>query len=308
MPQWTFADMPSQAGRTVLVTGANSGLGYVTARQLAHCGAHVVLTARDPLRGAGALARLRAEVPHASVELRRLDLADLESVRELAGRLVADGVAVDVLVNNAGVMMPPRTLSRQGFELQFATNHLGHFALTGLLLDTLRGSDDARVVTVSAGYHKRGTIHFDDLSGAKGYAPLAFYAQSKLANVLFGLELDRRLRASDAKMRSVLAHPGYAVTNLQSTGPTGVARLLFGVGNVLVAQSAEAGALSQLYAATHPDVEGGQFIGPRRFNETRGYPVVVQPAPAATDRELARRLWRLSESLTRMRYDLVEPG
>jgi len=308
MPQWTVDRIAAQDGRTFLVTGANSGLGYVTARELAGRGAHVIMTARDPARGAAALARLRGEVSGASVELRRLDLSDLDSVRELAAGVITDALPVHVLINNAGVMMPPRTLTRQGFELQFATNHLGHFALTGLLMPALLTRRDARVVTVSAGYHKRGSIHFDDLSGAGSYTPLAFYAQSKLANVLFGLELDRRLRASGAAVRSIVAHPGYAVTNLQTAGPTGTARLLFRLGNLVIAQSAEAGALSQLYAATDPDVEGGQFIGPGRFKESRGYPTVVQPAAAASDRAIADRLWRLSEELTGVSFGLPKAG
>ena len=224
--KWTASRIPDQTGRTFIVTGANSGLGLATSRQLARRGAHVIMAVRNEAKGRQAIADLADAQPDASLELRRLDLADLDSVRAFADRIHADGVPVDVLVNNAGVMMPPRALSPQGHEIQFAANHLGHFALTGLLLDILQTGNDPRVVTVSSGLHRRGHIHFDDLTGARKYSPIAFYAQSKFANVLFGLELDRRLRAAGRPVRSLLAHPGYAATNLQTSGPTGLLNLL----------------------------------------------------------------------------------
>jgi len=293
--RWTSADIPDQAGRTFLVTGANSGLGWETARRLAGRGAHVVMTARDQAKGDAAVERIRAEHPAADVELRPLDLADLDAVRAFAGTVTGP---VDVLVNNAGIMMPPRTLTAQGFELQFGTNHLGHFALTGLLLPRITG----RVVTVSSNLHRGGSIHFDDLTGERAYSPSGFYAQSKFANILFGLELHRRLRAAGSPVASILAHPGYAATNLQSTGPNGLMTLLMKVSNALVAQSAEQGALSQLYAATAPDAESGQYIGPDGRGESRGHPKVTRPVDAAQDPELARRLWALSEDLTGVTY------
>ena len=203
-----------------------------------------------------------------------------------------------MLINNAGVMYPPRRLTRQGFESQFATNHLGHFALTGLLFETIRRGRDARVVTVSSGERKGGSIHFDDLSGERSYSPRSFYQQSKFANVLFALELDRRVRAAGIPVRSVLAHPGYANTNLQGSGPTGPTRLLLKVGNRLLAQSAEMGALCELYAAVDPAAEGGRFYGPGGFGEMRGHPTEVQPVASATNQETARRLWEVSEKLT----------
>ncbi|HEY0805067.1 MAG TPA: oxidoreductase [Pseudonocardiaceae bacterium] len=301
MSDWTADRMPDQTGRTAVVTGANSGLGYVTARELARHGARVVLAVRNQAKGEAALATLLADVPTATVELRHLDLTDLDSVRAFAEGI---DMPVDVLVNNAGVMMPPRSLTKQGFESQFGGNHLGHFALTGLLLDRLRAGRDARVVTVSSYLHKRGSIHFDDLTGERKYSPTDFYAQSKFANVLFGLELDRRLRAGDVPIRSVLAHPGYAATNLQSTGPTGVMKQLMKIGNRVMAQSVDMGALPQLYAATAPSVESGQFIGPDGRGESRGDPTVVLPVESATNAETARRLWELSEELTGVRYDL----
>jgi NAD(P)-dependent dehydrogenase (short-subunit alcohol dehydrogenase family) len=301
MSDWTADRMPDQTGRTAVVTGANSGLGYVTARELARHGARVVLAVRNQAKGEAALATLLADAPTATVELRHLDLTDLDSVHAFA-----DGIdtPVDVLVNNAGVMMPPRSLTKQGFESQFGGNHLGHFALTGLLLDRLRAGRDARVVTVSSSLHRRGSIHFDDLTGERDYSRTDFYAQSKFANVLFGLELDRRLRAGDVPVRSVLAHPGYAATNLQSTGPTGVMKQLMKIANRVAAQSVDMGALPQLYAATAASVESGQFIGPDGRGESRGYPTIVLPVESATNPETARRLWELSEELTGVRYDL----
>jgi NAD(P)-dependent dehydrogenase (short-subunit alcohol dehydrogenase family) len=308
MSRWTADQIPDQTGRTFLVTGANSGLGYETTRQLALHGAHVIMTARGEAKGRKALAELTAGRPGASIELRLLDLSDLDSVRALAEGLVADRVQVDVLVNNAGIMMPPRSLTKQGFELQFATNHLGHFALTGLLLDTLAKGRDPRVVTVSSSLHRRGSIDFDDLTGERSYSPTRFYAQSKFANVLFGLELDRRLRASGSPVRSLLAHPGYSATNLQSSGPTGLLNLLMKIGNPLMAQHVRMGALNQLYAATAPDAEGGQFIGPDRLGESRGHPRIVQPVGSARDPETARRLWEVSEELTDVRFPLPAPA
>ncbi|WP_331728110.1 oxidoreductase [Streptomyces sp. NBC_00158] len=302
--RWTADDIPDQTGRTVLVTGANSGLGYVTARELARRGAHVILTARNADKGRAALNGLRGELPEASAELRPLDLADLDSVRAFADAL---DTPVDVLVNNAGIMMPPRSLTRQGFESQFGTNHLGHFALTGLLLDRLRAGRDPRVVTVTSTLHKNGAIHFDDLDGARSYSPRGFYAQSKYANVLFGLELDRRLRASGAPVHSILAHPGYSATNLQSSGPTGLLKSILKVTNRLVAQDVRMGVLNQLYAAASPDAQGGQFIGPDGRNESKGHPTFVQPTESAKNPETARRLWDLSEELTGVTYDFQTP-
>ncbi|QSY51389.1 MULTISPECIES: oxidoreductase [Streptomyces] len=300
--RWTADDIPDQTGRTVIVTGASSGLGYVTARELARHGAHVILTARNADRGRAALDRLRGELTAPALELRTLDLADLDSVHAFAGAL---DTPVDVLVNNAGIMMPPRTLTKQGFESQFGTNHLGHFALTGLLLGRLRAGSDPRVVTVTSTLHKSGAIHYDDLDGERSYSPRGFYAQSKYANVLFGLELNRRLRTSAVPVRSVLAHPGYSATNLQSSGPTGLLKAILKVTNRLVAQDVETGALNQLYAAASPHARGGQFIGPDGRNEAKGHPTLVQPAESATDPETARRLWDLSEQLTGVRYDFT---
>lgn len=295
--QWTSEDIPSLSGRTIVVTGANSGIGYETTRALAAHGATVIMAVRDETKGAAARNALRDENPEAKLELRHLDLADLTTVRAFAATVTK----LDVLINNAGVMRPPRTLTAQGYELQFGVNHLAHFALTGLLFDVLTKSDDPRVITVTSIAHKRGRIHLGDLHGEHKYSRSSFYAQSKLANVVFGLELNRRVRAAGIWLRSMLAHPGVVATNLQSTGPTGLTKVAATLSTKLLAQDAAMGALPLLYAATHPDVESGQLIGPDARNESRGYPTVVEPLDAARDRELARRLWDVSEELTGVR-------
>ncbi|MEQ4725825.1 oxidoreductase [Nonomuraea sp. B19D2] len=300
--KWTADRIPDLNGRTAVVTGANSGLGLATTRELARRGAHVVLAVRDEAKGRRAAATIIGARPGARLEVRRLDLADLDSVTAFAARMHDRGLGVDLLINNAGVMGPPRTLNRQGQEVQFASNHLGHFALTGLLLDLLQAGRDPRVVTVVSDLHRGARIDFDDLTGARRYAPMRFYRQSKFANVVFALELDRRLRAVGSPVRSLLAHPGFSATNLQTSGPTGLLRTFVTLGRGLMAQDASMGALPQLYAATAPAVEGGQFFGPDGFRELRGHPTTVRPDPAAEDLQTARRLWQLSEDLTGVSY------
>ncbi|WBP87101.1 oxidoreductase [Kitasatospora cathayae] len=298
---WGVERIPDQTGRLFVVTGANSGLGLATTRAIARRGGEVILAVRDETKGRRAVAEIAADQPGARLEVRRLDLADLDSVRAFAERLRADGVRPDALVNNAGVLAPPRTLSAQGHELQFAANHLGHFALTGLLLDLLAGGRDPRVVTVSSSNHRQGRLFFDDLSGERGYSPMGYYNQSKLANAVFGLELHRRLAAAGSPVHSLLAHPGYAATNIQARA-VGPVRLLFGRVLIPLAQTPDRGALPQLFAATDPRALGGQFIGPGGMGELRGAPKVVRPAPRAVDPETGRRLWELSERLTGVRY------
>ncbi|MEV3991959.1 oxidoreductase [Streptomyces sp. NPDC049837] len=300
--RWTTEHIPDQTGRVFVVTGANSGLGLATTRALARRGAHVILAVRDEDKGHRAAADIAAAQPGARLDVRRLDLADLDSVRAFADRVRAEHRRLDVLVNNAGVMAPPRSLSAQGHELQFACNHLGHFALTGLLLDLLAAGRDPRVVTVSSANHRQGRLFFDDLSGERAYRPMAFYNQSKLANAVFGRELHLRLAAAGSPVRSVLAHPGYTATNLQRGTPVGMVRLLFGRVLLPLAQSPDRGALPQLYAATEPGLEGGRFIGPDGPAELRGAPTRVRAAPAATDAGTGRRLWEVSERLTGVRY------
>ncbi|MFB7861706.1 oxidoreductase [Streptomyces sp. NPDC056069] len=303
--QWNAGRIPDLTGRTFVVTGANSGLGLATTRELARHGGHVVLAVRDEGRGRAAAQRIAGEVPGARLDVRRVDLADLDSVREFADKLRAEHPRLDVLVNNAGVMAPPRTLSAQGHELQFAANHLGHFALTGLLLDRLAAGRDPRVVTVSSLQHRKGRIDFDDIDGARRYSPMGHYNQAKLANTVFGHELHLRLTAAGSPVRSVLAHPGYTATNLQNDTPVALVRWVYGkVLGPLLAQAPESGARPQLYAATAPGVEGGAFLGPDGPGELRGAPRPVAYAPAATDPETGRRLWELSERLTDVRYPL----
>ena len=301
MRDWTVADMPSQAGRIALVTGANSGLGYATALELARRGAQVIMAARDAGRGNAAVARLKAEVPGAKAEFESLDLSDLESVAALATSLEQSGRPIDLLVNNAGVMATPRGKTRQGFETQFGINHLGHFALTMAVLPLMGAGADPRVVTVTSSLHKAGTINFDDLQSEASYDPMKAYMQANLAKVVFAVELDRRLRARGSRVKSVLAHPGVANSNLTSSMGAGVVKALSSVLVPILAQTASAGARPSLRAATDPSVTGGEFYGPRGPGEFRGAPVIVQPAPRAKDAALGQRLWEISEYLTQTR-------
>ena len=296
--KWTTADIPDQSGRLAIVTGANSGLGLVTARELARAGAQVVMTARSEDKGREALRAVEVRAPGAQLELELLDLANLDSVRAFAERVRERHPEVDLLINNAGVMATPRRETADGFELQFGTNHLGHFALTGLLLATLEGRDDARVVTLSSGAHRGGRIAFDNLRGERRYFRWTAYSQSKLANLLFALELDRRLRAAGSTVKSLAAHPGWSATNLQTSGPPKLDAVLMAPVNRFYAQDADVGALATLFAATQPGLEGGQYIGPDGFAEMRGHPQPVKPSRSARDEELARRLWEVSEEMT----------
>jgi NAD(P)-dependent dehydrogenase (short-subunit alcohol dehydrogenase family) len=297
---WTAERIPDQSGRTAVVTGANSGLGLVTARELARKGARVVLACRNLDKGRAALADVQAAAATAGAapELEELDLASLTSVRGFAERFTEGHDGLDILVNNAGVMAPPRRRTADGFELQFGTNHLGHFALTGLLLPAMQGRDDARVVTLSSNAHKFGRIAFDNLNGDRRYFRWRAYGQSKLANLLFALELDRRLRAGDSSVRSLAAHPGYSATNLQAAAAPLVDRIVMKASNAVIAQSDEMGALPTLFAATQPGLEGGMYIGPDGPGEHRGYPKVVRPKSAARDEGTARRRWEVSDVLT----------
>jgi NAD(P)-dependent dehydrogenase (short-subunit alcohol dehydrogenase family) len=303
--KWTAERIPDQSGRTAIVTGANSGLGLVTARELARAGARVVLACRNTQKGEAAVLECEAAASGGQLELEELDLASLESVREFAERIRAGHDGLDLLINNAGVMATPRRSTADGFELQFGTNHLGHFALTGLLIGEMEGREDARVVTLSSGAHRIGRIAFDNLSGDRRYFRWRAYGQSKLANLMFALELDRRLRAAGSTIKSLAAHPGYAATNLQTAGPPGVDAAVMKVSNRVLAQSDEMGALPTLYAATKPGLEGGTFCGPDGFLEQRGHPKTVPPSGAARDKDVARRLWEVSEEMTGVRFELA---
>jgi NAD(P)-dependent dehydrogenase (short-subunit alcohol dehydrogenase family) len=298
---WTADQIPPLDGRVAIVTGANSGLGLVTARELARHGARVVIACRDVSKGAAASKSIRADVGSADVSVSQLDLASLASVREFAARAGDEFKRVDWLINNAGVMAPPRRLTEDGFESQFGTNHLGHFALTGLLMGSLLHAPAPRVVTVSSGAHRIGRMHFDDLMGERRYNNWLWYGQSKLSNLLFCFELQRRAVAAGTSLLSAAAHPGYARTNLQFAGPSRFEQAIMRVTNPLMGQSAEMGALPTLYAAVE-DVPGGSFVGPNGFMEQRGYPHVVTAASRAYNEDAQRRLWEISEDLTGVQY------
>ncbi|MFE2143640.1 oxidoreductase [Streptomyces sp. NPDC059456] len=294
---WTAADLPSLTGRTFIVTGATSGLGAVTARELARAGAHVVLAVRDPARGERLAATLTG-----STEVRPLDLADLSSVRAFAG---AWDRPLDVLVNNAGVMAIPESRTVDGFEMQFGTNHLGPFALTNLLLPHITD----RIVTVASNAHRRAgvDIDFDDINSEHAYSPWRAYQQSKLANLLFTRELQRRLAAAGSPVTAHAVHPGYAATNLQGRSAGAAQRLILAVTNRLMAQSDAMGALPTLYAATQP-LPGDSYTGPDGRGELRGHPGPARRSPQAQDDLRASRLWDLSEQLTQVRFTAPTPG
>ena len=300
---WTAADIPDQTGRRVIVTGANSGIGWVAARELARAGADVVLAVRDIDKGRAAATRISDATAGADPEVRPLDLADLASVRAFAGDWTGP---LDLLVNNAGVMATPYRKTQDGFELQFGTNHLGHFALTGLLLASLLEVDDPRVVSVSSGAHRMGKMRWDDLQGERSYQRWRAYGQSKLANLLFTLELGRRAGARGIPLRAVAAHPGYADTNLQVRGAqmegSSLKERLGRLGNLVLAQSADMGALPTLFAAAAPGLPSGTYVGPGGPGEARGHPKIVGMSGAARDAADATRLWAISESLTGVTY------
>jgi NAD(P)-dependent dehydrogenase (short-subunit alcohol dehydrogenase family) len=302
---WSSERIPDQSGRTAIVTGANSGLGLSTARELARHGARVVLACRDPVKGEAAAAAITREAPGANVELAALDLASLGSVEAFAATFAASHTdGLDLLINNAGVMAPPRRETADGFELQLGTNLLGHFALTARLIALMREREDARVVTLSSNAHKMGRINFDDLQSQRHYRRWNAYGQSKLADLMFALELDRRLRAAGWGVKSLAAHPGYAATNLQTAAPPLLDRLFMQVTNLVMAQSADMGALPTLYAATAPGLEGGSYFGPDGVGEFRGHPKLVSPSRAARDEAAAARLWSVAEELTTVTFEL----
>jgi NAD(P)-dependent dehydrogenase (short-subunit alcohol dehydrogenase family) len=293
---WTFDDVPDLTGRTAVVTGANSGIGFETARMLAQRGARVVLACRDPARGEAAAQRVRAMDPPGSATFAPLDLADLDSVAAFAGALLADAGGLDLLVNNAGVMVPPLGRTRQGFELQFGINHLGHFALTGRLLPKLARTRGARIVVVSSQAQSSGRIDLGDLNWERRrYAPGAAYGQSKLANMMFALELHRR--AAGSGLRVLAAHPGWTATDLGRTA--GAAARFAGR---LVGTKPSDGALPTVRAATDPAAESGSYWGPARLHGMRGPPVRATVSARAKDTTTATRLWDQSERLTGVRF------
>jgi len=307
--------MPDLSGKVAVVTGGNSGIGLIECRELARHGARVIIACRDQEKGDAAAADIRADLESrghsAEVEVRRLDLASLDSVREFAEEVsgeLADGL--DLLVNNAGVMAPPRLETEDGFELQFGTNHLGHFALTGLLFERLKDRPGSRVVTVSSIAAKLGRLNFDDLNGKQRYGRWQAYAQSKLANLVFALDLQALINEAGLDMKSMAAHPGVAATNLTSAGndlDNGMMGLIskpfLKLNDLVIAQSSEAGALPVLRAATDPDLAGGTYIGCDGMGERRGKPVVVAPRNLALNREVAGQLWQASVEATGVEFD-----
>jgi NAD(P)-dependent dehydrogenase (short-subunit alcohol dehydrogenase family) len=300
MAKWTAADIPDQTGRVAIITGANTGLGYETALALAEHGAHVVLAVRNLDKGKDAAARITAKSPHAEVALQELDLTSLESIRAAADQLRSEHDRIDLLINNAGVMWTPKSTTKDGFELQFGTNHLGHFAFTGLLLDRLLPIAGSRVITVSSTGHRiRADIHFDDLQWERSYNRVAAYGQAKLANLLFTYELQRRLAPRGTTIAAA-AHPGGSKTELTRNLPPVLAR----VSSVIepLFQDAAAGALPTLRAATDPAVLGGQYFGPDGFAELQGHPRVVASSNKSHDVEVQKRLWAVSEELTGVVY------
>jgi NAD(P)-dependent dehydrogenase (short-subunit alcohol dehydrogenase family) len=293
---WTAADIPDQADRTAIVTGANSGIGFEMARALAGKQATVVLACRSRERGEAALQRILQEHPAAKSGVILLDLADLASVRRFADEFAGRHARLDLLINNAGIMVPPFARTTDGFESQFGTNHLGHFALTGLLLDIIIHTPRSRIVTISSTGHRFGKIDFDNLNAEKGYDRGQAYGQSKLANLLFTYELQRRFAAAGIDALAAAAHPGWTATNLPVHWPA--VRFL----TPLIGQAPEMGALPALHAATVPDVHGGDYFGPGGWLEVGGYPVKVQSSAASHDPAVAARLWAVSEELTGVHY------
>ncbi len=297
--QWTENQIPDQTGRVAIVTGSNSGLGWEDARALANKGATVIMACRTIAKANLAAERIRALKPSGNVVVMALDLGDLTTVHAFATAFCQSYERLDLLINNAGVGLPPYRKTAQGFEQQFGINHLGHFALTGLLLDRLNATQGARIVTVSSWLHRSGSIDFDNLNWERDYQPSPGYARSKLANLLFTYELQRRLVAAGQSTLALAAHPGWAAT----TGKEHSSMLRFMTR--IFAQSAKMGALPTLYAATAPDVQGGDFFGPGGLNESRGYPKKVASSASSHDEAVAQRLWTVSEELTQVKYALA---
>ena len=299
MSAWTTRDIPDQSRREVIVTGANTGIGFETARELARKGARVTLACRSVDKGDAAAGRIKAEIDDAVVAVEQLDLSDLRSVEAFAGRFADPRERLDLLILNAGVMVPPESRTAQGFELQFGVNHLGHFALTGALLPLLNTTSGSRVVVVSSTAATQGEMNFDDLQFEKrGYKAWRAYGQSKLANQLFTLELQRRLRAAGSAVMVTAAHPGWTATDLQRTA--GLVRFF----NRFVAMTPAQGALPTLRAAVDPTASGGDYFGPDGFLQMRGYPIRVDMVKRAHEPSDAARLWEVSEDLTGVRYGL----
>ena len=298
--KWSFADIPEQTDRIALVTGANTGIGFEAARALARKGAHVALACRNEEKGQDALNRIRRETPAANVELLSLDLASLDSVRSCAADFQAKHQRLDLLINNAGVMVPPRSQTAEGLEMQIGVNYFGHFALTGLLIDTIMATPGARIVIVSSLAHRQGRIDFDNFRGEKRYRAWREYCQSKLADLIFAIELQRRLERAGRDTLSIAAHPGFTSTDLQRHNA------FFNLTVGLWSNNAERGALPTLYAATAPDASG--YYGPGGFQEIKGFPGPAKVMPRARDEHTAERLWEVGEAVTGVRFLATDDG
>jgi NAD(P)-dependent dehydrogenase (short-subunit alcohol dehydrogenase family) len=308
MKHWTADDIPDQTGKTAIITGGNSGIGFGAAIELARKGCRVILACRNQSKADDAKSRIMGEIPQAAVDVGLLDLSSLQSIREFAQRTLENGKPIDLLINNAGVLAPPqRQETREGFELQLGTNHLGHFALTGLLLPLVQAAKAGRVVTVSSIAHLSARINFDDLQAQKSYDPWTGYRQSKLANLLFGLELERRLRKTQSSTISVIVHPGLSNTTLFTSAPgvkPGIKAALVQMVLVVMGQSSQRGALPTLFGATSPQAQGGHYYGPDGWKEMRGNPAEAKISDAAKDETTARRLSEISQELTGVTYQI----
>ena len=309
--RWTEENIPDLTGKIAIVTGANSGTGYEATRALASKGATVVMACRNLEKAEAAAEKIRTKVPEAKLEIIQLDLSDLSSVKKFAETYTEKYETLDMLLNNAGIMMPPYSKTVDGFELQLGTNHLGHFALTGLLLDHLIATEDSRIVTMSSMAHSRGKFDFDDLHLEKSYGRTSAYGRSKLANLLFAYELQRKMDAAGIKILSTGSHPGWSATNLQTTGPRegrGGRFMSWGLrfGNFVFAQSAAMGALPMLYGAISPEAEGGAYYGPRGLGEWKGHPKRAESSDLSNNEEDAQKLWEVSEELTGIKYEALK--
>ena len=305
---WSTNDMPSQKGKIALITGANSGIGFEAAKALAEKGAHVILACRNPQKADEAMSTIRNSVANADLEYLPMDLASQSSIKEAVKTFKENHSQLDLLINNAGVMWLPKSQTEDGYEMQFGTNHLGHFTLTGLLLDTLNNTPNARIVTVSSLGHYTGKIHFDDIQLDKRYGKHKSYAQAKLANLMFAYELNRKLEAAGKSTKSIAVHPGGSSTNLATPGFekgaslfTGVAKLFF----PYVTQGADSGALPTLYGATAAEANGGDYIGPSKLFEVIGAPKKVGSSKYSKRKDVAAQLWKLSEELTDIQYKAI---
>lgn len=306
LKNWTADEIPSQQGKTILITGANSGLGLEATKVLSSKGAYIIMAARNLESGNEAIAKIKKENPNAKLELMQLDLSDFASIHQFSEEFHKKYKQLDVLINNAGVMFPAkRELTKQKFEVQFGTNHLGHFLLTSLLLDILKNTPNSRIAIQSSGQHKakmgKPDIYFDDLNFDKGYNKYIAYTQSKLANLLFAYELDRQLKANKIDITVVAAHPGYTKTNLVRHSGFIVQAIITNI----LAQKVEMGTLPILRAATDTSVKGGEYFGPTKMNEMRGYPELVMSSDKSYDKGLAERLWKVSEKLTQIIYNFT---